>query len=61
MAINRTQQKNDYNKEHYKRVALNVQFYEYEIWKKFADKLNKPMNTVIKDAMKKYIESSSKG
>lgn len=46
-----------YRKEHIKRVEILMQNEEYTELKQYADSKNKPVGTVIKDAIKKEIKS----
>ncbi len=49
--------KNQYSKEHYKRIPLDIKPSEYEEWKKAAGQL--PLNTFIRQAVKEYIRHST--
>ena len=44
-----------YNKEHIKRVPLDMQLAEYEDLKQVADKVGEPVNTFIKTAIRERI------
>lgn len=56
---NRTAYLNEYQRKHYKRIALNLKFNEYETLKAAADAAHEPINTYIKKAIRQRIESSS--
>ena len=56
---NRTAYFNKYQHDHYKRVALNIKFDEFEVLKAAADAAGEPVNTFIKRAIKMRIELSS--
>lgn len=56
---NRTAYFNKYQHDHYKRVALNMKFDEYEALKAAADAAGEPVNTYIRKAIRQRIESSA--
>lgn len=49
--------KNQYSKEHYKRVPLDIKPCEYEEWKKAAGET--PLNTFIKNCVREYIRHNT--
>ena len=60
MGTRATAVKTAYAKKYLKRVALDVQQYEYAIWKEHADSRKEPMNTFIKRAVRNQIEADRK-
>lgn len=57
MGTRATAVKAAYAKKYLKRVALDVQQYEYAIWREHADSRGEPMNTFIKRAVRNQIEA----
>lgn len=55
MGTQNTIRKNKYASEHLKRIALNVQKWEYLIWQEHAAKTGEPMTTFIKRAVRNQI------
>ena len=56
---NRTKEKNDYKKEHYKRVSLEIKKEEYETLKKAAESVGEPVNAFIKKAIMWRLEKGT--
>lgn len=54
---NRTKYKNDYAKEKYKRVPLNLKKDEFERLQEAAAATGEPVNTWIKEAIRRRLES----
>ena len=49
--------KNEYSRQHYKRIPLDIKTSEYEEWKQAAGQT--PLNTFIRQAVKEYIRTNT--
>ena len=47
--------KNEYSRQHYKRIPLDIKTSEYEEWKQAAGQT--PLNTFIRQCVAEYIKS----
>ena len=59
MGTRDTIRKNQYNKEHFRRINLNVHKEEYIIWEEHIYTTGEPMNTFIKRAVRRQIEEDN--
>ena len=58
---NRTKEKNDYKRAHYKRIGLEVKKEDFEVLAAAAAAAGEPVNTYIKNAIAARIQAESAG
>lgn len=53
----RQEYKINYNKNHYKRITIDIPHWEYNIWKEYSESNDVPITTLIRSSVRKCLDN----